>query len=57
MSKMRKRYTKAQTYSVIFDYIDGWYNTKRIDSTLGRRSPVENFKQLQNKEILEQTGV
>ena len=30
-----------QIWSVIFDYIDGWYNTKRIHSTLGGRSPME----------------
>jgi len=30
-----------QVYSAIFDYIDGWYNTKRIHSSLDGRSPVE----------------
>jgi putative transposase len=28
-----------QVYSVVFDYIDGWYNTLRIHSTLGGISP------------------
>ena len=27
--------------SVVFDYIDGWYNTKRIHSTLGGISPLQ----------------
>ena len=31
----------TEVYSVVFDYIDGWYNTKRIHSTLGGRSPME----------------
>ena len=30
-----------QVYSAIFDYIDGWYNTKRIHSSLDGRSPAE----------------
>ena len=30
-----------QVYSVVFDYIDGWYNTLRIHSTLGGKSPSE----------------
>ena len=40
---------QAQAYSVIFDYIDGWYNTKRIHSTLGGRSPAEMFNLLKLK--------
>ena len=32
-----------QVYAVIFDYIDGWYNTKRIHSSLGGKSPLEMF--------------
>jgi putative transposase len=43
---------QAQAYSIIFDYIDGWYNTKRIHSALGGRSPAEMFNQL----ILKQTA-
>jgi putative transposase len=31
----------SEVYSVIFDYIDGWYNTQRIHSALGGRSPRE----------------
>ncbi len=31
----------AEVYSAIFDYIDGWYNTQRIHSTLGGKSPRE----------------
>lgn len=30
-----------QVYSVVFDYINGWYNTLRIHSTLGGKSPSE----------------
>ncbi len=30
-----------QVYSVVFDYIYGWYNTLRIHSTLGGKSPRE----------------
>jgi putative transposase len=31
----------GEVYSVVFDYIDGWYNTKRIHSTLKGKSPRE----------------
>ena len=31
----------GQVYSAVFDYIDGWYNTKRIHSTLDGKSPRE----------------
>ena len=31
----------AEVYSAIFDYIDGWYNTQRIHSALGGKSPRE----------------
>lgn len=31
----------GEVYSVVFDYIDGWYNTKRIHSTLEGKSPRE----------------
>lgn len=30
-----------QAYTVIFDYIDGWYNTKRIHSALKGKTPRE----------------
>jgi len=30
-----------QVYLAIFDYIDGWYNTVRIHSSLGGKSPKE----------------
>lgn len=30
-----------EVWSVVFDYIDGWYNTERIHSTLGGKSPRE----------------
>ncbi|MGH1435787.1 MAG: IS3 family transposase [Lewinella sp.] len=28
-----------QSYSVIFDYIDGWYNTRRIHTVIGGIAP------------------
>ena len=35
-----------QVYSVLFDYIEGWYNTVRIHSSLGGKSPGEVAKML-----------
>ena len=32
---------RSEVYSAIFDYIDGWYNTRRIHSSLGGKSPRE----------------
>jgi transposase InsO family protein len=40
-----------QAYSIIFDYIDGWYNTKRIHSTLDGKSPAEAFNILNNEKL------
>ena len=37
-----------QVYSVVFDYINGWYNTMRIHSTLDGKSPREMAKILSN---------
>ena len=37
---------QSSVYSVIFDYIDGWYNTIRIHSTLAGKSPLEALKDL-----------
>jgi transposase InsO family protein len=31
--------------NIVFRYIDGWYNTVRIHSTLGGISPLSAFKQ------------
>jgi len=42
--------TMSEVYSVVFDYIDGWYNTCRIHSTLGGKSPNEMFEFLNSKE-------
>jgi len=36
--------TMEEVYSVVFDYIDGWYNTCRMHSTLGGKSPSEMFE-------------
>jgi transposase InsO family protein len=30
-----------QVYSEVFAYIDGWYNTQRIHTTLGGKTPLE----------------
>ena len=35
--------TIEEVYSVVFDYIDGWYNTCRIHSTLAGKSPSGMF--------------
>ena len=41
-SLYRHKFENAQqVYSAIFDYIDGWYNTRRIHSSLGGKSPRE----------------
>jgi len=42
----------AQVYSIVFDYIDGWYNTLRIHSTLDGRSPREMFFLLASKKSI-----
>ncbi|MFF8261848.1 IS3 family transposase, partial [Streptomyces virginiae] len=33
--------TKAAAHSAIFEYIEGWYNTRRLHSSLGYQSPAE----------------
>jgi len=33
----------GEVYSAIFDYIDGWYNTRRIHSYLDGKSPREGY--------------
>jgi putative transposase len=33
--------TRAQAHTVIFEYIEAWYNRKRLHSSLGYLSPVE----------------
>jgi putative transposase len=33
--------TRAGLHRAVFDYIEGWYNTRRLHSTLGYRSPAE----------------
>ena len=38
--------TMNQVYSTVFDYIDGWYNTMRIHTSLGDRSPKEMYSYL-----------
>lgn len=40
----RQLQCKAEAFTVTFDYIDGWYNTKRIHTTLGGISPNQAFR-------------
>jgi len=40
-----------QVKSIVFRYIDGWYNTVRIHSSLGGRSPREMFALLVLKKL------
>ena len=32
---------RAGLQAALFDYIEGWYNTRRLHSSLGYRSPAE----------------
>lgn len=41
----------SQVYSIVFDYIDGWYNTMRIHTSLGDRSPIEMYSCLIAKKL------
>lgn len=41
-----------EVFSAIFDYIDGWYNTKRIHSSLGGLSPSEMAEFLEAEELV-----
>jgi len=41
----------SEVYSAIFKYIDGWYNTRRIHSSLGGRSPREMAEILAAKNV------
>jgi putative transposase len=34
--------TRASLDRAVFDYIEGWYNTRRLHSALGYLSPAEN---------------
>ena len=33
--------TRAMTRTAIFEWIEGWYNIRRLHSSLGYRSPAE----------------
>ena len=33
--------TRAQVRPALFDYIEGWYNTRRLHSSLGYKSPLD----------------
>ena len=37
--------TRARAHKAIFEWIEGWYNPRRLHSTLGHRSPM-NYEQL-----------
>ena len=40
-----------QVYSITFDYIEGWYNTMRIHTSLGDKSPREMFLSLKANKL------
>jgi len=44
--------TLAQVYSIVFRYIDGWYNTRRIHTSLNDKSPKEMFLHLNAKKMV-----
>ena len=35
--------SNTMAYRLVFDYIQGWYNTMRIHSSLGGLSPLQAF--------------
>lgn len=43
--------TREQAAIAIFEYIEVWYNRKRLHSSLGYRSPLEYEKLLQNNQL------
>lgn len=43
--------TIDQVYSTVFHYIDGWYNTMRIHTSLGDRSPREMYLSLEAQKL------
>jgi len=43
--------TMSEVYSALFDYINGWYNTRRIHSSLDGKSPTEMAIILATKEV------
>ena len=42
----------SQVYPVVFRYIDGWYNTTRIHTSLRNLSPRERFLQLSQQKAI-----
>jgi putative transposase len=40
--------TRAELYSAVFYYIEGWYNTRRLHSSLGYMSPAEYEALIEN---------
>lgn len=42
----RKIESDKMAYTVLFDYIDGWYNTVRIHSAIGSISPMVAYKKM-----------
>jgi len=39
--------TRAGLHRAVFEYIEGWYNTRRLHSTLGYLSPAQ-YEMLQH---------
>jgi transposase InsO family protein len=44
--------TRAEAKHCVFGYIEGWYNTTRMHSSLGYQSPAQ-FEQSRNAELIE----
>ena len=46
--------TRAEARSAVFEWVEGWYNPRRLHSTLGYRSPAQYEEQTPlNKEMME----
>ncbi|MFK8101696.1 MAG: hypothetical protein AB8G15_04205 [Saprospiraceae bacterium] len=41
MQLSEKAKNESEVFSAVFNCIDGWYNTKRIHTSLGGKSPRE----------------
>ncbi len=44
--------TRAEAIHSVFGYIEGWYNTIRMHSSLGYQSPTQ-FEHSRNAELIE----
>jgi putative transposase len=54
---MRERFdTREQARHAIFRFIEGWYNIRRLHSSLGYRSPVEFEQQYEKHKVRRSAG-